>query len=141
MVSCRSLALLATNSYCMYAYWNWDPDYFGFFVIYNLQAYIFARCVNYDLLFDEDVSTRINSPHRSFRPFYPNGSKPVAMNTGGGVGGLGGEERLMQELERQFREDTAEFEKSPSAATARGGGGGSGGSEAPRTLWKIVSKA
>ncbi|KAJ3403725.1 hypothetical protein CcCBS67573_g03398 [Chytriomyces confervae] len=122
---CRSLALLATNSYCVYAFWNWDSDFFGFFVIYNLQAYIFARCVNYDLLFDEDVSTRMNSPQRSFREFYQNKANAPA-----GIG-MGAEERLMQELERQFREDTADFEKPSSRGLAMA---------PPRTLRRIVTK-
>ncbi|KAJ3233463.1 hypothetical protein HDU81_002263 [Chytriomyces hyalinus] len=60
----RSATITAISTFSMWAISERD-DQFYLTLMYNAQIYVIARCVNYDVLFDEQLSKRLNQKSKA----------------------------------------------------------------------------
>ncbi|KAJ3262136.1 hypothetical protein HDU77_000494 [Chytriomyces hyalinus] len=60
----RSATITAISTFAMWAISVWE-DQFYLTLMYNAQIYVIARCVNYDTLFDEQLSKRLNQKSKA----------------------------------------------------------------------------
>ncbi|KAJ3396808.1 hypothetical protein HDU80_009829 [Chytriomyces hyalinus] len=60
----RSATIAVISSFCMWAIGVWKSQFY-LTLMYNAQVYVIARCVNYDILFDEQLGKRLNQKSKA----------------------------------------------------------------------------
>ncbi|KAJ3236152.1 hypothetical protein HDU78_004746 [Chytriomyces hyalinus] len=60
----RSATIAVISCFCMWAIGVWESQFY-LTLMYNTQIYVIARCVNYDILFDEQLGKRLNQKSKA----------------------------------------------------------------------------
>ncbi|KAJ3220539.1 hypothetical protein HDU81_011372 [Chytriomyces hyalinus] len=60
----RSATITVISIFAMYAITVWESQFY-LTLMYNAQVYVVARCVNYDILFDEQLGIRLNQKSKA----------------------------------------------------------------------------